>query len=52
MNIKEIEEEIKTLECGDTTYYNIQKLAWLYTVREHFSQNKEIEVAIDNEEVL
>ena len=45
INLKEIDEEIKALEQGETTYENIQKLAWLYTVREHFLPPQEISVA-------
>lgn len=35
INIDEIESEIKKLENGDLNYPNIQKLSWLYTVRDH-----------------
>lgn len=33
INIKEIENEIKKLENEELNYTNLQKLAWLYTVR-------------------
>lgn len=35
MNIAEINNEIANLENSDTNWTNIQKLSWLYTVREH-----------------
>lgn len=37
MDIKEIEDEIRKLEKSDTTYANLQKLAWLYTARNNMS---------------
>lgn len=33
MDLDLIQEEIDVLENGQTTYANIQKLSWLYTVR-------------------
>ena len=40
MNISEIEEEILKLEKADTNWQNVQRLAWLYTVRDHLSSDK------------
>lgn len=40
MNISEIEEEISKLEKADTNWQNVQRLAWLYTVRDHLSSDK------------
>jgi hypothetical protein len=39
ISIKEIEREIKKLENADLTYSNLQKLSWLYTVRDHLGSN-------------
>ena len=36
MNIQEIEESIRELEDGDTTFNNCQKLASLYIVKENY----------------
>ena len=52
IDLKEIEEEIRCLEDGETSYANIQKLSWLYTVRDHYVAPEEIEVAINNERML
>lgn len=58
IDIKEIEEEIKCLEEGETSYGNIQKLSWLYTVREHYAPkmqeetDEEIGVEIEDIRVL
>lgn len=53
LDLKQIEEEIRFLERCETTYDNIQKLSWLYTVRDHFvAPDEEIEVAINNERML
>ena len=35
MNLVEIENEIAGLEQGETTWASIQRLSWLYTVRDH-----------------
>ena len=40
MNIREIEQEITKLERADTTWANIQKLSWLYIVRENAKSTK------------
>ena len=40
MNISEIEEEITKLEQADTSWQNVQRLAWLYTVRDHLEVDK------------
>ena len=37
MNIEEITSEISRLEEGETNWTNIQKLAWLYTVKDHLA---------------
>ena len=37
LNADEINKEIADLESQPTTYGTIQKLAWLYTVRDHLS---------------
>ena len=35
MNIEEIENEIESLENDATNWSNIQRLSWLYVVRDH-----------------
>ena len=35
MDITEIKTEIANLEQAETNWQNIQKLSWLYTVRDH-----------------
>ena len=40
MNLVEIENEIRGLEQGETTWANIQKLSWLYTVRDHINKEE------------
>ena len=35
IDIKEINDEIKKLENDDLNYANLQKLSWLYIVRDH-----------------
>lgn len=40
MNISEIEEEIHKLEKADTNWQTVQRLAWLYTVQDHLSDDK------------
>lgn len=47
IDLNEIEEEIKALENGETSYENIQKLSWLYTVREHFNPFQKKGIAED-----
>ena len=39
MSIDEITNEISRLEEGETNWTNIQKLAWLYTVQDHLSED-------------
>ena len=39
MTVVEVENEIITLEQGDTNWQNIQKLAWLYTVHDHLTHD-------------
>ena len=38
LNLDEIEQEISKIESGETTYINLQKLTYLYTVRDHFTK--------------
>lgn len=40
MNIEEIRKEIDKLEEADTSWQNVQRLAWLYTVQDHLSADK------------
>jgi hypothetical protein len=35
IDIKEINDEIKKLENEELNYVNLQKLSWLYIVRDH-----------------
>ena len=45
LNIKEINQEIKTLENSEITSYPIcQKLAILYTVRDHLEKHPDTAV--------
>ena len=49
MDISEINNEIKDLESADTNWGNVQRLALLYTVRDHLpavtsTQSAEVEV--------
>lgn len=45
MNIEEINEEIRGLESAETNWGNVQRLALLYTVRDHLPQTTdEVEV--------
>lgn len=46
MNIDEINEEIIKLETGETNWGNIQRLSWLYTVRNNY-RNQEISADTD-----
>ena len=39
MNINEIDREIERLENSDTTFSNVQKLSWLYTVKDHLGND-------------
>lgn len=41
LNLNKIEEEILNLEKKDTTYAVIERLAWLYTVRDHMKEYEE-----------
>lgn len=41
MDIREINEEIKRLENGATNYSAVEKLALLYTVRDHLGTPEE-----------
>ena len=40
MNIDEIRNEIEMMEQADTTWQNIQRLAWLYTVHDHMADGR------------
>lgn len=40
MSISEIEEEIIKLELAETSWQNVQRLAWLYTVKDHLAADK------------
>lgn len=37
MNVNEINDEINKLQDAETTWTNIQRLSWLYTVRDHMT---------------
>lgn len=41
LNLDKIEEEILVLEKKDTTYAVIERLAWLYIVRDHMKEYKD-----------
>lgn len=48
MNIKEINEEIRGLESAETNWGNVQRLALLYTVRDHLPQTtREVDIGTD-----
>jgi len=48
MNIEEINEEIRGLESAETNWGNVQRLALLYTVRDHLPQTTgEVDVGTD-----
>ena len=48
MNIEEINEEIKGLESAETNWGNVQRLALLYTVRDHLPQTTgEVDIGTD-----
>lgn len=48
MDISEIDNEIKDLESADTNWGNVQRLALLYTVRDHLPQTTdEVDVGTD-----
>lgn len=40
MNIEEIRNEINAMEQAETTWQNIQRLAWLYTVHDHMAEGR------------
>lgn len=40
MNTSEITEEIIKLEEADTSWQNVQRLAWLYIVRDHLMSDR------------
>lgn len=37
MNIEDIVSEIEKLEQSDSNWNNVQRLSWLYTVRDHMA---------------
>lgn len=47
MDIEEIKAEINRLEQGDTSWQNIQRLSWLYTVNEHLGSERVIQLNTD-----
>ena len=48
MNIEEINEEIRGLESAETNWGNVQRLALLYTVRDHLPQTTgEVDIGTD-----
>ena len=52
MNIDEIRSEIKAMEQADTTWQNIQRLAWLYTVHDHMTEGRTPIVANEVQSVM
>lgn len=40
IDLREVNQEIKRLENGNTNYPNCEKLSQLYIVREHISRNE------------
>lgn len=42
MDIQEIEVEIKRLEQEDNSYQNLSKLAVLYSIKDHYRDNRRI----------
>ena len=41
MNIQEIKNEIKNLERAETTWQNIERLSWLYSINDHIKPKYE-----------
>ena len=39
MNIAEVKDEITRLEKSDTNWQNIERLSWLYAVRDHMASD-------------
>ena len=52
MNLTEIENTIEELESGETTFVNCQKLASLYTVRDHFREQDQAANVVPRRSVL
>lgn len=52
MNIDEIRNEIEMMEQADTTWQNIQRLAWLYTVHDHMADGRNPIVAHEIRNVM
>ena len=48
IDIKEIEKEIEMLEKKDTSYGTCEKLAVLYTVKDHYMPPQETSVSMPN----
>jgi hypothetical protein len=40
ISLETIEQEILELETRDTTWTNVERLAWLYVVRDHLVNNR------------
>ena len=47
MNIDVINENIKELENSETTFENVQELAYLYTVKNNFQKFDEVETELN-----
>ena len=52
INLDEINSEIQKLENQPASYANIEKLSWLYTVRDHLSPASTEEIPKGNTEYL
>ena len=52
MDLREIEEEIIKLEKSDTNYSNVQRLSYLYTVRDHMTDDKRPVLAAKTAEIM
>lgn len=53
IDLDTIEMEIRALEArGETTYAQCQRLAWLYTVRDHLLPNEDSRVRLHGSEFL
>ena len=52
INLDEINSEIEKLESMSASYTTIEKLSWLYTVRDHLSPTKDVEAPDRNTEYI
>ena len=52
LDLREIENTIEMLENGDTTFVNCEKLASLYTVRDHLTNQQEDETEKEISDIL